>query len=100
MVLQNAVEDEVILLVLLELVELLLHLVQHQVHGLHPLLQPGGLRLHLQKLGFVLSPLNMEVKSANLQATFYLYLLSCDVCYFVNLSSVFHLYRRIQYNYR
>ena len=100
MVLQNAVEDEVVLLVLLELVELLLHLVQHQVHGLHPLLQPGGLRLHLQKLGFVLSPLNMESRGEKCQATSYLYLLSCDVCYFVNLSSVFHLHRKIQYNYR
>ena len=95
MVLQNAVEDEVVLLVLLELVELLLHLVQHQVHGLHPLLQPRGLRLHLQKLGFVLSSLNMVSRGEKCQATSYLYLLSCDVGYFVNLSSVFHLYRRI-----
>ena len=69
MVLQNAVEDEVILLVLLELVELLLHLVQHQVHRLHPLLQPGGLRLHLQKLGFVLSPLNKESRGEKCHAT-------------------------------
>ena len=68
MVLQNAVEDEVVLLVLLELVELLLHLVQHQVHGLHPLLQPGGLRLHLQKLGFVLSSLNMELSGEKCHA--------------------------------
>ena len=69
MVLQNPVEDEVVLLVLLELVKLLLHLVQHQVHGLHPLLQPGGLRLHLQKLGFVLSPLNMESRGEKCHAT-------------------------------
>ena len=69
MILQNAVEDEVILLVLLELVELLLHLVQHQVHGLHPLLQPGRLRLNLQKLGFVLSSLNMESRGEKCHAT-------------------------------
>ena len=80
MVLQNAVEDEVVLLVLLELVELLLHLVQHQVHGLHPLLQPGGLRLHLQKLGFVLSSLNMESSGEKCLATSYLYTCSLVTC--------------------
>ena len=91
MVLQNAVEDEVVLLVLFELVQLLLHLVQHQVHRLHPLLQPRRLRLHLQKLGFVLSPLNMEsrVKTATLSVIDTCSLVTCAISWIFPVYSTY-----------
>ena len=50
MVGEDAMEDEIILLVLLKLIKLLLYLINHQIHYLHPVFKSRAFGFHLKKL--------------------------------------------------